>query len=374
MTAFPHRKAVFSFHKTGSPNPGFGVISGNEFMRAPSRFLILLLSSALLFTASGCRPEKYSAEKAAFALGADLIMMDIARFSTACHGFFKERNFEALEARAAEVRAGRERFGNGAWKLEHLYASLACKEDAPESTWQHHEKLLLEWRGKMPESITARVAHANFLVQYAWHGRGSGYSNEITEEGWRVHKERLAAARTLLEESRTATTKCPALWHSLMQVALGQSWSKEEFATLFEKAKAVELEYHLHDLAQARFLMVRWHGSDGDWEAAAEREIRRPGGLGHEGYARVIADQRGYYDDIFKETQASWELTRTGFDQLRKRHPDSAEILNTYARLAVIAEDKELAKKLFDDIGERIVTYCWGERKRFFQMRRWARF
>ncbi len=343
-------------------------------MRTPSCIILILLPLALLFASSACTSEKQAAEKAARILGADLIMIEIARFSTECHGFFKDRNFEALDARANEVRAGRERFDNGTWKLEHLYSSLACKEDAPETTWQLHEKILLEWREKMPESVTARVAHANFLVGYAWHGRGSGYSNEVTEEGWRLHAERLTAARNLLVETKSLPTKCPALWHVLMQVALGQSWTKQEFATLFEEAKAQELEYHLHDFAQARFLMVRWHGEVGDWEKAAEKEIERPDGLGHEGYARVVADQRGYYDDIFKETKASWPLTRTGFEKLRKRHPDSAEILNTFCRLAVIAGDKQLAKKLFDEIDENIITYCWGERKRFFQMRRWARF
>jgi len=210
------------------------------------------------------------------------------------------------------------------------------------------------------------------LTSYAWHARGSGYVNEVTEDAWRLYRERLAAAGSILDRSKDMPLKCPAWWHMQMRVALGQSWSKADFAKVFEEAKAFEPQYFMHDYAQAKFLMPSWNGEPGDWEAAAEKEIARPGGLGLEGYARVISEQRGYFDDIFSETKASWSKTQQGFELMRKKYPDSAEILNAYARLACIAEDRPMAKKLFAEIGNKIVNYCWGERKRFFQMRKWA--
>jgi hypothetical protein len=334
---------------------------------------ILLLSISLLSLVA-CKPEEYSAAKAAFAQGGDLIMLDVSVYRREVRADYDARNFDALEKRATDVRASKSEFGNGSWKIEHFYGAFACLEDDPESTWALHEQIHKEWREKFPDSITARVAHADFLVKYGWQARGKGYSNEVTEEAWRLLADRLASARTVLEAAKNLPEKCPVLWQVLMEVAIGQSWSKQEFTEMFEDAKATEPQYYPHDLAQARFFMIRWHGEAGDWEAAAEKEIERSDGLGLEGYARVISDQRGYYDDIFSETKACWTKTREGFDLLRQRYPDSAEILNTYCRLACIAGDKTHAKTLFDGIGDGIVTYCWGERKRFFQLRRWATF
>ena len=338
----------------------------------PSLLRLILLLAISLPGLTSCKREEYSAANAAFALGVDLIMIEISDYRLAVRRDFEARNFEALEKHAAEARAGNAAFANGTWKLQHFYTTIAPRAEDPESTWQLRQKIHREWREKFPDSVTARVAHADFLVKYGWHARGTGYSNEVTEEAWALLAKRLAEARTILEAAKNLPVKCPVLWEVLMEVAIGQSWSKAEFAKLFEEAKAIEPRYYPQDFVQARFLMVRSHGEAGDWEAAAEKEIDRPNGLGLEGYARVVSDQRGYYDDVFTETKASWPKTREGFDLLRKRYPDSAEILNTYCRLACIAGEKAHAKKLFDKIGDGIVTYCWGERKRFFQLRRWA--
>ncbi len=335
-----------------------------------------LIPAALLvasLVSSGCKREEYSPEKAAFAEGEDLIMKDEENYRHDTRQFYNNRNFEQLEARANEARTSKAKFGNGEWHIHHFYDSLDCREEEPESMWQLHEQIHQDWEKKFPDSITARVAHADFLTNYAWHARGTGYANEVTEDAWRVFRERLASARTLLDSSKDLPLKCPVWWQVSMKVALGQSWSKAEFTKLFEEAKAFEPTYFMYDLAQAKFLMPRWYGAEGDWEAAAEKEIDRPGGLGLEGYARVIADQRGYYDDIFSETKASWRKTQQGFELMLKSYPDSSQVLNTYCRLAVIAEDRTVAKKLFSQIGSKVILSCWGgERKRFTQMKRWA--
>ncbi len=343
-------------------------------MKHPYRLIPFLPLAACLLVATSCKREAYSPEKAAFARGEDMIMQEQQAYRGETRQFYNNRNFDQLEARANETRTSKAKFGNGSWKLHDVYDSLDCRAEEPESMWQLHEQIHQAWEKKFPDSITARVAHADFLTNYAWHARGTGYANEVTEEGWRLFRERLASARTLLDQSKDLPVKCPVWWQVCMRVAIGQEWSKEEFAALFEEAKSLEPTYFMHDLAQAKFLMVRWYGDEGDWEKAAEKEIDRPGGLGPEGYARVIADQRGYYDDIFRETKASWRKTQQGFELMRKTYPDSAEILNAYCRLAVIAEDKATAKRLFTEIGDKVILSQWGgERKRFNQMRRWAR-
>src|SRR5256885_14723409 len=88
-----------------------------------------------------------------------------------------------------------------------------------------------------PRSITAHVAHADFLTDYAWHARGSGFANTVTKEGWRLFSERLAKAQQLLDESVDFEPKCPMWWLARMTLARGQSWSWDDYERLFQEAK-----------------------------------------------------------------------------------------------------------------------------------------
>jgi hypothetical protein len=335
--------------------------------------IYVLLICLNLFGNQACKQEAYSPVKAGYARGLDPIMIEIEAFQSETRAWYNSQEFEKLEQCANQIRAKKERFGNGSWKIYQLYDSLECRKNEPESMWQLHEQIHQAWEKKFPDSITARVAYIEFLTSYAWHARGEGYANEVTEDGWQHFYERLAAARTILGQSRSLTPSCPEYWAAGMTLALGQGWNPEDFKKFYAEAKAVEPQYFAYDLAQAHFLMPRWYGVSGDWEAAAVKEIDRPEGLGLEGYARVVCDRRGYYDDIFRESKASWKLTQQGFEQMRKRYPDSIEILNAYCRLACIAGDRNLANQLFEQIGDRVVVYCWGERRRYVQQRNWAR-
>lgn len=334
---------------------------------------ITTLLASCLITSTSCKREDYSPEKASFASGNDLIMEEMTAYRSATRQLYDQGKFAELDARAEDARNTKAKFANGEWKLAQFYDALRCQPNGPESAWKRQEEVHQDWAKNLPDSITARVAQADFLANYAWHARGTSYANEVSEESWKLFADRLSSARTVLDHSKNFITKCPEWWQVRMTVALGQSWSVAELEAVFQEAKALDPTYYYHDLIHAKFLMPRYHGELGDWEAAAEREIARPNGLGHAGYARVVSDLRGYYDDIFSESKASWPAAQQGYEELRKQYPDSAEILNDYARMACAADDKPLANKLFAEIGPKVLPHIWGGRKRFSQMQRWAR-
>jgi hypothetical protein len=277
-----------------------------------------------------------------------------------------------LEAVAAQARAERARFGNGSWKIFQFYESLTCRPDEPESMWQLHSRIHDNWDAAKPHSITAHVAHASFFIDYAWHARGTSYSDKVTKEGWRLLAERLGKAKQLLDRSLDFQPKCPMWWRERMTLARGQQWSHDDFDRLFEEAKAFEPQFWGYDVAKAEFLLPRWYGQMGEWEYALTFEIDRPNGLGLETYSRVVAAMRGYYKNIFRETHVSWPQTRDGFELMRKRYPDSLEILSTYCQLACWAEDRLVARKLFEELGGRMIADVWRDQKNFRQCRNWA--
>jgi hypothetical protein len=302
----------------------------------------------------------------------DKITTEISQFRSKTRALYDASKFDELEALADQVRSQRARFGNGSWKIYQFYDALECRYEEPESTWQLHSRIHDNWDASKPHSITARVAHADFFTVYAWRARGTDYSDSVSGEGWRLFKERLAKAEELLKKSAAFEPKCPIWWYVRMRVALGQSWTWDDHEKLFQEAKAFDPEFWGYDVEKARYLLPRWHGKPGEWEYALSLENDRPKGLGLETYARVVNAMGGYYKNIFRESHASWPMTRDGYALIKQRYPDSLDNLSRYCRLACLAADRDTARKLFDELGGRMITSIWGDRESFRKYRNWA--
>lgn len=344
---------------------------------SPTRLILLLTIATVALVALGVfswqnREEETPVAEAKVSAASRSEWDELVKFRGDSRSLFNNRKFAELEARADELRASKERFRNGSWKIAHFYDSLECHDEEPESMWQLHMQIYKEWETKFPQSVTAQVAHAKFMANYAWQARGSGYANEVTEEGWRAFHERLGTAHTILDQSK-ALGHCPVWWSTRMKVALGQQEPPAEYDALFQQAKAQEPLFFGYDTSRAYYLLPRWYGEPGDWEAAAEKEIERPGGMGFESYARVVSEQAGFYGNIFKESKASWRKTKKGFEEMRTRYPDSKGLLNNYCRMACFAGDREQAKKLFAEIGDDKVQAEWRRKgNEFERAKAWA--
>ncbi len=59
----------------------------------------------------------------------------------------------------------------------------------------------------MPDSITARVALAGSWVGYAADARGDGYADTVSQENWKLFKERVANAHNELIEAKKLEQK-----------------------------------------------------------------------------------------------------------------------------------------------------------------------
>jgi len=286
----------------------------------------------------------------------DKILKEIWQFAGKTRNLYNASRFDELEALASQLRAEHGRFGNGSWKLRHFYEALRCRKEEPDSMWQLHETIHKNWNAAKPRSITAHIAHADFLIEYAWHARGNKLADKVTKEGWRLFEQRLAQAKELLDASAGFEPRCPMWWSAALRVATGQGWSWDDFERLFQEAKAIDPQFRHYDIAKANYLLPRWYGQPGDWEYALSLEINRHGGLGAETYARVVNDMSGNYDNVFRESKASWPLTREGFELMRQRYAESLEISSAYTRLACLAGERALARKLFDELGGRMLT------------------
>ena len=302
----------------------------------------------------------------------DPIEVEIAGFRQETHALFTSRNFGELEKRAAALRASKATFRNGSWKLTQYYTALECRDTEPEGTWTLFEKLHRDWVAAYPQSVTPRVALAQFLTNYAWKARGSGWAKDVTENGWKLFGERLEAARQILLEARAFPEKDPYWWRVGMTVALGQNWPKKDFDQITDEAVKFEPKFWGYYLARAHSLLPKWQGQPGEWEAYADRAAALPEGPGPEIYARIVIYLRGSYDNIYHESKASWPKTREGLKILRQKYPDSLEILSQTALLAATAEDREAAQAAFKELGETYLPDVWRRPERYVHARHWA--
>jgi hypothetical protein len=284
--------------------------------------------------------------------------------------------YDSLDGIARDLRGQRTRWPNGLWKLRSFY-EFGFNEpahDSSETEWKALLGHLREWAQTRPTSITARVALAQTLVGYAWHGRGSGYAHETSDIQNRLFQDRLRQAASVVQATQGLSEYCPGLPAVALRVALGLRWDRRTYDSIYDKAIEREPSYEFYYEHKAFYLLPRWYGEQGEWERYAEQAAIRLGGSeGDAMYARIVWSLEDYYpNSMFKESSASWERTARGYQHLIHTSPHSLELQSEFAKLATQAADQEQARAMFVRIGSRIDPYVWATREIFVNVRAWA--
>ena len=303
----------------------------------------------------------------------DPVAVEIEDFQKGTREMLAARQFDELETLAAGLRASKERFRDGAWKIRQFYLSFEPSDDEPDKIWKATQEIHGDWIKAKPQSITAHVAQANFLVNYAWYVRGSGYASSVSERAQHSFQSRLEMAVETLAASRELPEQDPMWWSVALTAALGQGWPAEDFDEITAEAVAFEPMFERYENQRTYSLLPRWYGEPGDWEKFALAAANRKDGLGAAGYALNIINLRPLHDHIFRESHASWPKTKEGLGELRTKYPDALRYINEAALLATMAEDREYAKEMFDLLGDNYLPDVFSSPKRFAHYRNWAR-
>ncbi len=288
-------------------------------------------------------------------------------FTRQMRTWLEDKRFADLEAMAATLRSAQTRWQTGLWKLPDFYVGVTAQQGEYETL----APLLEEWIKTYPNSVTPRVAKADSLVNHAWEVRGSDWAAEVKPEAWPVFEERLQQANAVIEEARGLPGQDPALDSVLQTVylGLGGEFGRSQYEELFAKATTAFPGYYGYYFSKAHYLLPRWHGEPGEWEAfAAEAADASPEGDAL--YTRIAWANSRFYDNIFQETSVSWPRMKKGFEQILKAYPDSRWNLNSYARFAVQAGDADTARRLMGLIGDTPDIIAWRGPGRWREARR----
>jgi hypothetical protein len=295
-------------------------------------------------------------------------------YKTATQQLLIQEKFEDLDCIMDSARSGKTRLTGGMWKLHLLYSGLESpRGHATEEDWAAHLARLNRWISAKPDSITPRVALAKSYMEYAWDARGTGFSDTVTESGWRLFEQRVAQAKEILEQASTLKNKCPE-WYVVMQrIALAQGWDVAKAALLLDQAISFEPAYYYYYRMYEYFLQPRWNGGEGDSERFAEQAADRIGGTNGD----ILYFQLATYVVCECDTDPqlklmSWPRIQSGFALLEKQNGTSLLNLNLLAYIAIKEKDAVSASELISRIGDNWDEDTWTSKEFFDSCKTWA--
>jgi hypothetical protein len=293
-------------------------------------------------------------------------------------GMMHQERLNELDCISAQARANRERFPGGQWKIHELYKGLYAPvpgKHATEQDWQDLMDLLQRWVRMHPKSSTARVALASAWIAYAGEARGDGYSDTVTEKGWKLYEERTAEAEKVLEDAAALPVKCPESYIVKLNIAQNQSWGKERILALFAEASEFEPGYYYYGRGVAMLLEPKWFGDSGDTAKFLQEAADRIGGKEGDAYYFLVASSKDVICGCEDQPKLSLERIERGYDAVEQMYGVSLINLNQLAYLTVYLgrPDIILADKTFQRIGTQWTKYSWDDEKRFQQTKNWAR-
>lgn len=296
----------------------------------------------------------------------DPVLEEVERFKGQIAALQGDRKFAELDALAQQALEGKQRFANGGWKLFAFYSEVGyCHRENPKMA-ENQRKFLEDWVAARPQSLTARIAQAEFYTDYAWMARGGGWANQVTEEGWKLFGERLTKAANILKDARSLGVKDPHYWRVYQTIALGIGESKPLMEEIYKQGIALEPQYWSLYLGRATSLLPRWYGEPGELEAFAEAATKVPGGLGPEAYARIVMEMDSYYRLLFSETKLQWPKAKEGFEAMLKNYPQAEPwVLSFYAQLANRSGDTPTKLALLEKLGNRLDKRVWETQERY---------
>ncbi|MGO9494361.1 MAG: hypothetical protein ACLPZY_18875 [Terracidiphilus sp.] len=279
---------------------------------------------------------------------------------------FDSSNWAELDAVANQLRSQRLRFLGGAWQLSAFYNTVgpAGPQTATDAAWEAQIARLQAWGREEPASVTPRIALARAYIAFAWKARGNGFANTVTSEGWQQFSERIALARTTLEQAQKLNNGDPEWFRAMQTVALAQGWPRQQVDALVEAALSNEPGYYPSVAAEANYLLPKWYGKPGETEEFAARVADRIGGP--DGDAAYFMIASGI--NCCRRTQAPamvWARVKQGYLALEQLYGTNHWEKHAFAFLALRAGDTETAQAAFAKIGNDWDANVWGGKPRF---------
>lgn len=270
------------------------------------------------------------------------------------HAAFAGDDFEDIDERYTRALASGERTRSGAF-LATLYIDALRSRPAPSTDggWR--------WVNRQPKSVLAAIALAVEFQQHGHELRTKGKPGVSMESAARMAPSSFHSALHQLQRVKVAGTADPH-WHAVL-LALGGDlqWPREKLLPLADEATKAHPGHLAVYQAVARVQVPQRGGSFAALHALADQAVRVGAKAdGQSLYARVF----WAVDDLvpaeaWRDKSIDWARVRAGFNDLVRKYPDPVN-LNSFARLACKAGDRETARRILPAIQDKPDAAVWG--------------
>ena len=260
----------------------------------------------------------------------------------------KAKNYDEIERVAANLLQGRATLPDESWQLD-AFANGLCLAPEAEAAWQANNARLQAWQRARPNSALARLMLGRSWSDGSGNARGEDSADKVSPAQWALMNKRLAQAAPLLSASMKNIARTPLVFSGLQSWALLGQVPRPIYEKAWKQANAAFPDYTKFYVSKALFLMPRWYGQPGEWEAFAKSSADKLGGArGDKLYARIVLDQSFYYgEDFLNVNSISWPRTKRGIQAILAENKPDVRLATQALRLATVAEDLEFQRQLF---------------------------
>ena len=269
----------------------------------------------------------------------------------------KTEDYSGLEALSSDLKKKGYDIRQSFPELRGYYEAFLVDGKQDEKQWQDRRKELDAWVSAFPDSLSAKLASADWYIGYAWKARGNGYASTVTAEGWSLMAERLKKADEILSALPAREVDDPEYYYLWLTLCLGEERSKPETLRYFQKGVDLEKEFYPLYHNAAYYLLPRWYGEAGERErfmtAAADSF---PPAKGDVLYAYLARDDAHFFgSDFYTQVQIDYDRVKRGYlSRIADNDPAKRQNESALCYLAAVKGDDETAKKLFLELDDQI--------------------
>ncbi len=116
----------------------------------------------------------------------------------------------------------------------------------------------------LPADSLSYFFKANFYTEWAWEARGAGFADSVTDDGWKLFRDRLAQARQIADAGWRLNPLDPDCPTVMIQVCMGEGAQRSEMESWFSRAVLADPHNFLACMAKEQFLLPKWGGTEQD--------------------------------------------------------------------------------------------------------------
>jgi len=235
-------------------------------------------------------------------------------------------------------------------KAASLTNDIRVDETTINTMWSFLTKALEKEKA---DSSLRTALQGDYYIHYAWTARGSGWSNTVTQNGWRLFKERLEKASDILQTAYPESQMKGALARRMITVELGLEKGRNEMEPWFQRAIESDPDDYAAYLRKMNYLLPRWYGSSEDlWKYGLECvktqnwSAKIPMIL-----VEALEDLSENNSKIYSKPQI-WEPLEQVFRTYLQKYPESTVYRTKFAKCAAEGGHWKIAKEQFDILGD----------------------